>query len=44
MADIYAIGPSGSAYYSGLNSTTRPFAAAHPLPLSSDSTRFKNFF
>ncbi|WP_406346481.1 hypothetical protein [Streptomyces sp. NBC_00648] len=44
VADIYAIGPSGSALYSGRDSTTRPFEAAHTLPLRSDSTRFQTFF
>ncbi|MDT9692597.1 hypothetical protein Q5762_30565 [Streptomyces sp. P9(2023)] len=43
VADIYAIGPSGSALYSGRDSTTRPFETAHPLPLRSDSTRFRTF-
>jgi hypothetical protein len=44
VADIYAIGPSGSAHYSGRNSATRPLEAARTLPLRSDSTRFKTFF
>ncbi|MEV6551881.1 hypothetical protein AB0M57_24690 [Streptomyces sp. NPDC051597] len=44
VADLYAIGSSGSALYSGRNSTTDPFEAAHALPLRSDSTRFQTFF
>ncbi|MFG2776098.1 hypothetical protein [Streptomyces sp. NPDC048350] len=44
VADIYAVGPTGSALYSGRDSTTRPFEAAHALPLRSNSTRFRAFF
>ncbi|MFI1170155.1 hypothetical protein [Streptomyces melanogenes] len=44
VADLYAIGASGSALYSGRDSTTSPFEAAYPLPLRSDSTRFNTFF
>ncbi|OAR22181.1 hypothetical protein A8W25_29460 [Streptomyces sp. ERV7] len=44
VADIYAVGSSGSAFYSGRDSTTVPFEPAHPLPLRSDSTRFQTFF
>ncbi|MFF9341503.1 hypothetical protein ACF1CG_17400 [Streptomyces sp. NPDC014773] len=44
VADLYAVGAAGSAHYSGTNSTTRPFGAAHTLPLRTDSTRFKTFF
>ncbi|MFI1105917.1 hypothetical protein [Streptomyces melanogenes] len=44
VADIYAIGASGSAFYSGRDSTTRPFEPAYALPLRSDSTRFRTFF
>ncbi|MFJ6420760.1 hypothetical protein [Streptomyces hydrogenans] len=42
--DIYAIGPTGSAYYYGRNSTTRPFDRAIPLPVRTDSTTYKTFF
>ncbi|MET8971492.1 hypothetical protein [Streptomyces hydrogenans] len=42
--DIYAIGPTGSAYYYGRNSTTRPFDRAVPLPVRTDSTTYKSFF
>ncbi|MEU9855673.1 hypothetical protein [Streptomyces sp. NPDC047974] len=44
LSDIYAIGPSGSAHYSSLDSTTRPFEAADVLPLRTDSTTYKTFF
>jgi hypothetical protein len=44
VADLYAVGPSGSALYYGRASTTRPFEAAYALPLRSDSTRFRTFF
>ncbi|MFJ3103067.1 hypothetical protein [Streptomyces sp. NPDC086835] len=44
VADLYAVGPSGSALYYGRDSTTRPFEAAYALPLRSDSTRFRTFF
>ncbi|MCT4354409.1 hypothetical protein M5362_14850 [Streptomyces sp. Je 1-79] len=42
-ADLYAIGPSGSAQYSSTGDPTRPFARAYALPLRSDST-FKTVF
>ncbi|MFF7812317.1 hypothetical protein ACFZCF_10380 [Streptomyces sp. NPDC007945] len=42
--DLHAIGPSGSAYYRTVDSTTRPFEPAYTLPLRTDSTRFKTFF
>lgn len=44
VADLYAIGPAGSALYSGRDDTTRPFEPAYSLPLRSDSTRFTTFF
>ncbi|MEV6203912.1 hypothetical protein AB0M64_28650 [Streptomyces sp. NPDC051771] len=44
LSDIYAIGPSGSAEYSSLDSTTRPFEAADVLPLRTDSTTYRTFF
>ncbi|MEV4332847.1 hypothetical protein AB0K02_20275 [Streptomyces sp. NPDC049597] len=44
VADLYAIGPAGSATYTGTNSTTRPFAPAYTLPLRTDSTTYKTFF
>ncbi|MEU6985850.1 hypothetical protein ABZ946_20845 [Streptomyces sp. NPDC046324] len=44
VADVFAVGPSGSALYSGRDSTTRPFEAADALPLRGDSTRFRTFF
>ncbi|MFJ6420670.1 hypothetical protein [Streptomyces hydrogenans] len=44
IAGLYAVGPSGSALYSGTGSTTRPFAPADTLPLRGDSTLFKTFF
>ncbi|MFH8259521.1 hypothetical protein [Streptomyces roseolus] len=44
VADLYAVGASGSAHYSGLDSTTRPFEDADVLPLRTDSTTYKTFF
>ncbi|MEU6985050.1 VCBS repeat-containing protein [Streptomyces sp. NPDC046324] len=44
LADLYAIGPSGSAHYSPTGDTTRPFRKADILPLRSDSTTYKTFF
>ncbi|MEU6946816.1 hypothetical protein ABZ957_16545 [Streptomyces sp. NPDC046316] len=44
VADLYAVGASGSAHYSGLNSTTRPFDSAYTLPVRTDSTTYKTFF
>ncbi|MFB6833122.1 hypothetical protein [Streptomyces hydrogenans] len=42
--DILAVGPSGSALYTGTDSTTRPFEPAYTLPLRTDSTTYKTFF
>ncbi|MFL9679570.1 FG-GAP repeat domain-containing protein [Streptomyces sp. KL110A] len=44
VADLYAVGASGSAHYSGLNSTTKPFDGAYTLPVRTDSTTYKTFF
>ncbi|MEU9855674.1 hypothetical protein [Streptomyces sp. NPDC047974] len=44
VADLYAVGASGSAHYSGRDSTTTPFEAATVLPLRADSTTYKTFF
>ncbi|MFD9789399.1 hypothetical protein ACFWXK_00445 [Streptomyces sp. NPDC059070] len=44
IADLYAIGTSGSALYTGRDDTTRPFEPAYALPLRGDSTRFQTFF
>ncbi|MFD6368662.1 hypothetical protein ACFWGM_16455, partial [Streptomyces roseolus] len=41
---LYAIGPSGSAYYWTTDSTTKPFEPAYTLPLRTDSTTYKTFF
>ncbi|MET9422032.1 hypothetical protein ABZY06_15040 [Streptomyces sp. NPDC006540] len=43
LADIYAIGASGSAQYRAIGDTTRPFDRAYALPLRSDSTTYKTF-
>ncbi|MCT4352609.1 hypothetical protein M5362_05600 [Streptomyces sp. Je 1-79] len=43
-ADLYAIGPSGSALYWGRGSVDRPFSSPQAMPLRTDSTRFKTFF
>ncbi|MFE3127272.1 hypothetical protein ACFXHD_28065, partial [Streptomyces hydrogenans] len=44
VTDILAVGPSGSALYTGTGSTTHPFSRPVPLPLRTDSTTYKTFF
>ncbi|MCM1950132.1 hypothetical protein NC315_32915 [Streptomyces sp. G2] len=44
VTDILAVGPSGSALYTGTGSTTRPFEPAYTLPVRTDSTTYKTFF
>ncbi|MFJ8131195.1 hypothetical protein [Streptomyces hydrogenans] len=44
VADLFAIGPSGSAMYYGRDSTSTPFGDAFKVPVNGDSTTYKSVF
>ncbi|MFF6898909.1 hypothetical protein [Streptomyces hydrogenans] len=44
VADLFAIGPSGSAMYYGRDSTSTPFGDASKVPVNGDSTTYKSVF
>ncbi|MFB6897498.1 hypothetical protein [Streptomyces hydrogenans] len=44
VADLFAIGPSGSAMYYGRDSTGTPFGDAFKVPVNGDSTTYKSVF
>ncbi|MER7954316.1 hypothetical protein [Streptomyces sp. NPDC096030] len=44
LAELYAVGPSGSRIYRGTGDVLRPFGTPVALPLRSGSTTFKTFF
>ncbi|MER8037677.1 hypothetical protein [Streptomyces hydrogenans] len=44
VADLFAIGPSGSAMYYGRDSTSTPFGDARKVSVNGDSTTYKSVF
>ncbi|MFF8410995.1 hypothetical protein [Streptomyces omiyaensis] len=44
VSSLYAIGPSGSAVYYALDSTSRPFWPARMISVNGDSTTYKTVF